>query len=295
MSAASSRVWHFPLLWDCLFYGIALRASRRKVLVRKATHMARKQKFDYFDGFVKLSEYAVQYADELVKYMEKNADMVKEGRDPSSDYAIERFQELHKLETEADSVRHSIVDHLSTEFLAPIEREDIMAISSELDDLVDYLDEILQHMYMYDIHVLTPSIIEMMKLAHKATVAVNEAVKQFPNFKKASVVRPYLIAIDDVEEEADGVYIRAMHDVFVAARKNGRERLSAAVKSLEKSDSEGSSYSVAIQELQASALDSGFAGVEALGAAQMLSTLEHVCDACESIGVTLATTIMKNS
>lgn len=258
--------------------------------------MARKQKFNYFQAFVEISDYAVEYAGELVKYMEKNASIVKEGREPSIEHAIERFKQLHEIETKADSVRHAVVEHLSTEFLAPIEREDIMVMSSELDDLVDDLDEILQHMYMYDVTVVSPAVIEMMKLAEKATVAVNVAVKQFAeNYKKPSVVRPYIIAIDDVEEEADGVYIHAMHEVFSEARNRGRIRLDRAIESLEQSDRNGESYSAAVHELKESAIDAGFAGITSLGAAQMLSTLEKVCDGCESIGGTITTVIMKNS
>ncbi len=258
--------------------------------------MARKQKFNYFNAFVEISEYAVKYAGELVKYMEKNAQMVAEGREPNPEHAIERFKQLHEMETKADAVRHSVVEHLTTEFLAPIEREDIMVISSELDDLVDDLDEILQHMYMYDVSVVSPAVIDMMKLAERATLAVNEAVKQFAqNYKKPSLVRPYIIAIDDVEEEADGVYIQAMHKVFTDARTHGRERIERAVASLESSDHNGATYSAAIHELMDSAMQAGFSGISALGAAQMLSTLERVCDGCESIGGTITTVIMKNS
>lgn len=221
--------------------------------------MARKHKFDYFDAFVKIGEYAVEYANELVKYMEKNAQIVAEGREPDIAHAIQRYEELHEIEEASDELRHSIVDALSTEFLAPIEREDIMILSDELDDLVDDLDEVLQRMYMYDVHVVDANVIQMMKMAQRATCAVCEVCKQLPSFKKPGAIKPYIIKINDVEREADQLYIRAVHDIYANAK---------AV---------------------------GMTSIDALGQAQMLSTLEDVCDMCEDIGATVATIVMKNS
>ena len=221
--------------------------------------MARKQKFDYFDAFVKISDYAVEYASELVKYMEKNAQIVSEGREPDIAHAIQRYEELHEIEEASDVLRHSIVDALSTEFLAPIEREDIMIMSEELDDLVDDLDEVLQRMYMYDVHVIKPDVIQMMKMAYRATCAINELCKQFHNFKKPSSLKPYIIKVNDVEKEADQLYIRAVHEIYANAKATG------------------------------------MTSIDALGQAQMINTLEDVCDMCEDIGATVATVMMKNS
>lgn len=221
--------------------------------------MARKQKFDYFDAFVKIGEHAVEYANELVKYMEKNAQIVSEGREPDIAHAIQRYEELHEIEEASDVLRHGIVDALSTEFLAPIEREDIMVLSEELDDLVDDLDEVLQRMYMFDVHVVNADVIQMMKMAHRATCAVCELCKQFPNFKKPGAIKPYIIKINDVEREADQFYIRAVHDIYANAKVTG------------------------------------MTSIDALGQAQLINTLEDVCDMCEDIGTTVATIVMKNS
>lgn len=256
--------------------------------------MARKQKFDYFDAFIQQSALAAEYANELVKYMEKNAQIVKEGREPNIEHAITRFEELHTIEAKADSVRHSVVEALGIEFLPPLEIEDIMSLSSELDDLVDELDEVLQRMYMYDVHVISGDVLEMMKLAHKATVAVHEVCKQFPNFKKHEALKPYILAIEDTEEEADHVYIRAMHDVFAHTRQNAQSKIDALEAHV--GDLEGETLSAEkIRALIEHTRKVGLSSIEAMGSAQMLNVLEDVCDSCESIGGSIATIMMKNS
>lgn len=221
--------------------------------------MARKSKFDYFEHFVLISNCAVEYAEALLAYMEKNAAIAAEGREPDITHAIQRYEELHEIEARSDGYRHEVAEALINEFLAPLEREDIMVLADELDDLVDELEEVLQRMYMYDVHVVQPTVIDMMRLAHKSTLSINSLCKQFHNFKKHEVIREHIVAVNDVEEEADRLYIRAMHDGFAYAKAVGHT------------------------------------SIDALGQAELLTALEEVCDMCEDIASTAATIMMKNS
>lgn len=219
--------------------------------------VARKQKFDYFQAFVQISGYAVEYATELFKYLEKNVSITNEGREPDIEHAIQRFKELHLIEEKADGVKHGIIAALSTEFIAPIEREDILALADELDDLVDDLDEVLQRMYMYDVHSITPDVLELARIAVSSTEAVQAACVEFVNFKKSTTLRDLIVKIDDCEDEADRIYIAAMHDAYARARNEH--------------------------------------ALDAFGVGHVLTSLEKVCDACEGVGSTITTVIMKNS
>ena len=219
--------------------------------------MARKQKFDYFQAFVQISDYAAQYAAELVKYLEKNIAIANEGREPDIEHAIKRYEELHKIESASDDVKHDIVNHLAVEFLAPVEREDILALADELDDLVDDLDEVLQRMYMYDVHVVTDVVVQMAHLAQRSTEAVKKVCEEFANFKKNTGLKDRVVEVNDIEEEADSVYIHAMHDIYARAR--------------------------AEQNL------------DAVGIGQLLTEFEKICDACEDVCDTVVTVVLKNS
>lgn len=219
--------------------------------------MTRKQKFDYFQAFVQISDCAVEYATALVGYLEKNVSMTSEGREPAVEHAIQRFQELHCIEGKADGIKHDIIAALSTEFITPIEREDILALADELDDLVDDLDEVLQRMYMYDVHSITPEVLELARIVLNATQAVRAACVEFVNFKRSSTLYDLIVKINDCEDEADHVYINAMHDTYARARQ------------------EHSIYAVGISGL--------------------LTALEKACDASEDVGNTITTVIMKNS
>lgn len=240
--------------------------------------MARKQKFDYFQAFVEISDCAVEYAEELYRYLEKNVSITNEGREPNVEHAIQRFKELHAIEEKADTVKHGISSALSTEFIAPIEREDILALADSLDNLVDDLDEVLQRMYMYDVVSITPNVLELAGIAVEAVRASRDACREFVNFKKSDTLHGLIVKIDDFEDAADAVYIQSMHEVYSQAR---RARAAAILTDDEASISDKAFVMHSV--------------VDAFGIGGVLTSLEKVCDAAESVGYHMTMVIMKNS
>ena len=41
-----------------------------------------------------------------------------------------------------DKGKHTMTNHLATDFLPPIEREDILRLSQKIDDVIDLIEEI---------------------------------------------------------------------------------------------------------------------------------------------------------
>ena len=218
-----------------------------------------KKKFDYFEAFAKSAEYAVEYAEGLQAYLEKNIDLQNEGREPLIDHAIEKFEELHELEHKADEIKHNLLTALAVEFITPIDREDILGLTEALDTIVDDLDDVLQRMYMYDVHCVTPECVEMAHVVTRSVYAVREATKMLSNFKKhPKELYANLVKIDSCEEEGDQIYIKSMHKIYADAKNGGSM-------------------------------------IDAYGIGGLLSALEKCCDACESAGGAMTTVIMKNS
>ena len=86
-----------------------------------------------FDEFVKNSRYIVESA-EILKETLKSY---------SREKLIKSIAKVHTLENEADQTLHKMRSYLIKDFLPPIDREDIVAISHKIDDLVDAIDEIV--------------------------------------------------------------------------------------------------------------------------------------------------------
>lgn len=222
--------------------------------------MARKQKFDYFDAFVRISDCAVDYANALVEFLDKEFENHDSVNRINPDDTIMRFNELHKIEEKADGVTHEIYTQLADEFVTPIDREDILDLVSELDSVVDDVDEVLQRMYMYNISILTLEVIDMAHLVQKTVVALRTACEKFTHFKKSKSIHEYIVKVHDCEDEGDRFYIKAMHDLY-ARRENGDE----------------------------------WTAFDAFGLGGMLAALERCCDACEAAADTIALVLVKNS
>ena len=223
--------------------------------------MARKNKVDYFELFVKISEYAVEYVQKLSEFFNEHYDAQAGIGHVEPSETLLKFQELHNIEDASDDVTHTIANELINEFVTPIEREDILALATELDDVVDELDEVLQHMYMYCVTTITPEVIEMLQLVQKSVVAVNIACQKFTYFKKSQSIKEYLVRVQDIEDEGDTVYIEAAHRIFCSAKAG----------------------------------EGPVTGVEAFGLAGVLAALEACCDACENVADSVVTVITKNS
>ena len=70
------------------------------------------------------AQYAVEANEMLIKYLNK----------PGEKF----FGRIKQIEKDADEIRRILVDELNRTFVTPIDREDINALSRNLDDVVDY-------------------------------------------------------------------------------------------------------------------------------------------------------------
>ena len=60
-------------------------------------------------------------------------------------------QEITDCEQDGDRITHDIYDRLNHTFVTPIDREDILALASALDDIVDYTEEVADYLGLYKI------------------------------------------------------------------------------------------------------------------------------------------------
>lgn len=61
---------------------------------------------------------------------------------------------MHEIEHSADLEAHEITKRLAKEFITPIEREDILLLVHKIDDITDCIEDVLLHMYMYNVRVI---------------------------------------------------------------------------------------------------------------------------------------------
>lgn len=125
--------------------------------------------------------------------------------------------QMHEIEHIADNVRHDILCKLFTEFMTPIDQEDILRLAQIMDDITDALDEVILDVYMYRIRCIPEKTAEFSKIVNRCVKTLHTAIGELKNFKRPEKLRQLLIAVHDMESEADGVFTDAVYRLFDSA------------------------------------------------------------------------------
>src|SRR5262245_4409795 len=100
---------------------------------------------DYFTSLGSMTTLIGEAAQALAEMF---ADGVEEG---------ERYSKhIKSIELECDEITHNVSTRLSRSFITAIDREDIHALSTALDDVVDLIEALAHAVIMYRIPVYTP-------------------------------------------------------------------------------------------------------------------------------------------
>lgn len=166
--------------------------------------MGKKNKFDYFAAFEKQTEVAVREADLLIEAIDGFTEAE----------ALGNIMELaHTIEHEGDEINHAILKTVATDFITPIDREDIIGLAHALDNIVDFIEDVMQRFYMYDVHFMHDDALEFARLIKKSCVALDKAMDDFRNFKKSKKFKELIIDVNSYEEEADQLLIKVIRDL----------------------------------------------------------------------------------
>lgn len=163
--------------------------------------MAKKQDAFYFEKFLASTDYAYRAA-ELLNEVMKNFD-------PST--LKQRLDEMHVLEHSGDKEKHTVLDVLNKAFITPIEREDIMILCQNIDDMTDKIEDVLLRIYCNNIQTIRPDAIEISETLIQSCEAAKQMMEEFADYKHSKTLHDYVIKINSLEEKADGQFIESMH------------------------------------------------------------------------------------
>src|SRR3954454_17928313 len=86
------------------------------------------------------------------------------------------LQDVVDCEHEGDRITHAIIERLNKTFVTPFDREDIIAVASSLDDIVDYIEEIADFLGLYRIEAPMEQAQRMARILNLAAQQINAAI-----------------------------------------------------------------------------------------------------------------------
>jgi hypothetical protein len=147
-------------------------------------------------------------------------------------------EQILNCEHEGDRITHDIIHRLNHTFVTPIDREDILALASALDDIVDYTEEVADYLGLYKIEAPMDQAIRLAHVLKAAAGQVCEAIARLRGFRDIS---HYTVEINRLENDGDRITREAVASLFdggidpmvVIRWKDLFERLEAAIDSTE--------------------------------------------------------------
>jgi uncharacterized protein len=207
--------------------------------------MMNRKEYNYFEAFINLSKFSLNSAEILNKTL---YEFDKRKID-------DKIREMHNIEHSADIAKHEMLEHLMKEFLPPIEREDINALSQMIDDVTDAIEDVLICIDIFNVKNIRPEILKFTKLIVDCCKSMDTALIEFQNFKKSKKLHSEIVEINRLEEEGDALYVNGVRNLYKTTTEP----------------------------------------VELMIWTEIFRRLEKCCDACEDVANTIESIIMKNS
>ena len=173
--------------------------------------MAKKDKFSYFDAFEQQVDVAAEMAEVLIETIENFT---------TAEELSPVLEKAHEIENRGDQINHIIRTNVSTDFITPIDREDILELAVDLDDISDKIEGTLQRFYMFDVHFMHPQAIEFARIIQKSIKALRKSMGSFREFKKVKKIRAMIQDVKTLEEQADVLYQKTIRDLYTADAEN---------------------------------------------------------------------------
>ena len=122
------------------------------------------------------------------------------------------------FEKEGDILIHTIMDKLNRTFVTPIDREDIHALASNIDDVLDLIHETADIMHLYKLSSSTPALVKQTEILNRAVEEVERAVISLKDSKNSRRTLDYCIEINRLENEGDDWLRTTLAELFSNAK-----------------------------------------------------------------------------
>lgn len=145
-------------------------------------------------------------ADHLVIGAGLLAEMLAEGAD-HADVA----RRMRDAEHAADETTHAIVKRVNSTFVTPFDREDIYALASGLDDVMDMMDEVVDMILLYEVRILPVELLGQVEVLQRCAELTAAAM---PNLRSMQSLDEYWIEVNRLENTGDRNHRRIIANLF---------------------------------------------------------------------------------
>ena len=123
-------------------------------------------------------------------------------------------QRIDAAERAADKLTHETISLLHKTFITPFDREQIHGLITNMDDILDLIQDVAESIALYDLRRVTPEAKQLADICHMSCERVRSAVALLTNLERADAIMKYCEEIDRLESDADRVMRAALSKLF---------------------------------------------------------------------------------
>jgi uncharacterized protein len=120
-------------------------------------------------------------------------------------------RQIVEAEGEGDRITHEIIKRLNSTFVTPIDREDIYALATQMDDIVDFTEEAADFLGLYKIEAPMEQAQALTKVLVASCEQLAMGLENLPSFKDLD---KYWIEIHRLENDGDRISRDAVASLF---------------------------------------------------------------------------------
>ena len=123
----------------------------------------------------------------------------------------ELAERMRAAEHAGDDITHGIFHQLNSSFITPFDREDIYNLASSLDDVMDYMEEAVDLVVLYEIEALPKGVEQQIEVLARAAELTAAAM---PHLRTMDNLAEYWIEVNRLENQADQIHRKLLAHLF---------------------------------------------------------------------------------
>jgi uncharacterized protein len=122
--------------------------------------------------------------------------------------------EISAFEHRGDNITHQVFSELSGTFVTPFDPEDIHQLASAMDDILDNVDGSARRFMLYKIEDCPFDMTRLIESLYGSVRELEKGIHYLRKLDKPDELRDVIRRINEYEDEADGIFQRAVADLF---------------------------------------------------------------------------------
>ena len=153
----------------------------------------------FYDLFTRAAQHLVTGAALLAEMLSDTADHEDVAR------------RMREAEHTADETTHELIRKVNSTFVTPFDREDIYALGSGLDDVMDMMDEVVDLILLYEVKELPAELSTQVEVLQRCAELTAAAM---PNLQSMQSLEEYWIEVNRLENAGDKNHRRTLAKLF---------------------------------------------------------------------------------